>query len=284
MYTPIRRLQKRRILSLLGIYAAAAIGLMWSLFPIYWMLKSSLTPDAFMYGLRPSLVPKALTLDHYRRLFAESPFLQFFFNSLYVAALSMLLALALSIPASYAMTRLRFRGRQFMRRSIFYAYLLPAAVLFIPMYVMISRLGLGNNKHTLIIVYQTINIPYCCYMLISYFSAIPASLEEAAFVDGCTHMQALIRVILPIAAPGIAVVATFAFTMSWNEYLYALVLTTSPSEQTVTVGISSFRYSDNMIWGLIMSASVIASLPAVLLYLCAQRAMVSGLAAGGVKQ
>ena len=152
------------------------------------------------------------------------------------------------------------------------------------MYIMISRIGLGNNKNALILVYQTFIIPYCCYMLMSYFTAIPKSMEEAAFIDGCTHIQALVKVILPIAAPSIAVVATFAFTMSWNEYLYALVITSSPSEQTVPIGISSFRYADVMIWGLIMSSSVIASLPAVSLYMIAQRFMVTGLAAGGVKQ
>ena len=266
------------------IYVAAVVGVIWSCFPIYWMIKSSLTPNNEMYELHPSLIPSHLTLDHYRQLFTESQFMTFFVNSLYVALISTMIAIVLAILASYAMTRLRFKGRNFIRKAIFYAYLLPTAVLFIPMYMMISKLGMINDRNSLIIVYQTIVIPYACYMLISYFAAIPKSLEEAAFVDGCTHIGALIKVVLPIAAPGIAVVATFSFTMSWNEYLYAMVLTTSPSQQTVPVGISSFRYSDNMIWGLIMSSSVIASLPAVALYMLAQRFMVTGLAAGGVKQ
>lgn len=266
------------------IYVAAVLGILWSCFPIYWMIKSSLTPNDEMYELHPSLVPSHLTLDHYKQLFTQSQFMTFFWNSVYVAVITTLIAIVLAILASYAMTRLRFKGRNFIRKAIFYAYLLPTAVLFIPMYQLVSKLGLINNKNALIIVYQTIVIPYACYMLISYFAAIPKSLEEAAFVDGCTHLKALVKVILPIAAPGIAVVATFSFTMSWNEYLYAMVLMTSPSQQTVPVGISSFRYSDNMIWGLIMSSSFIASLPAVILYMFAQRFMVTGLAAGGVKQ
>ncbi len=266
------------------IYVAAVLGILWSCFPIYWMIKSSLTPNDEMYELHPSLVPSRLTLDHYKQLFTQSEFMTFFLNSVYVAVITTLIAIVLAILASYAMTRLRFKGRNFIRKAIFYAYLLPTAVLFIPMYQLVSKLGLINNKNALIIVYQTIVIPYACYMLISYFAAIPKSLEEAAFVDGCTHLKALVKVILPIAAPGIAVVATFSFTMSWNEYLYAMVLMTSPSQQTVPVGISSFRYSDNMIWGLIMSSSFIASLPAVILYMFAQRFMVTGLAAGGVKQ
>ncbi|GHT80451.1 hypothetical protein FACS1894130_11670 [Spirochaetia bacterium] len=266
------------------IYLVSLIGFVWSAFPVYWMIKSSLTPNDEMYGLNPRLLPSHLTFEHYVQLFTKTTFARYFLNSVYVAVLSTLVALVLSILASYAMTRLRFRGRNFIRQSVLCAYLLPAAVLFIPMYIMISRIGLGNNKISLVIVYQTFIIPYCCYMLMSYFTAIPKSMEEAAFIDGCTHIQALIRVILPIAAPSIAVVATFAFTMSWNEYLYALVLTTSPSQQTVTVGISGFRFSDNYIWGLIMGSSVAASLPAVCLYMLAQRFMVTGLAAGGVKQ
>jgi multiple sugar transport system permease protein len=266
------------------IYLVSAAGFIWSVFPIYWMIKSSLTPNDEMYGLNPKLLPARITFEHYGQLFSRTTFMRYFANSVYVAIFSTLAALVLSILASYAMTRLKFRAKNFIRNSVLYAYLLPTAVLFIPMYIMVSRIGLGDNKNSLIIVYQTFIIPYCCYMLMSYFAAIPKSMEEAAFIDGCTHIQALIKVILPIAAPGIAVVATFAFTMSWNEYLYAMVLTTSPSQQTVTIGISGFRYSDNYIWGLIMGSSVIASLPAVCLYMLAQRFMVTGLAAGGVKQ
>ncbi|MDR2177433.1 MAG: carbohydrate ABC transporter permease [Treponema sp.] len=249
------------------------------------MIKSSLTMNNEMYELRPRLFPRQITFEHYKQLFTGTPFMGYFKNSVYVAILATTVALVFGILSSYAMTRLRFPGRSFIKRAVLYVYLLPHAVLFIPMYIMVSRfLGLSDNKNSLILVYQTSIIPYCCYMLMSYFTAIPKSMEEAAFIDGCTHIQALIKVILPIAAPSIAVVATFAFTMSWNEYLYALVLTTSPSQQTVAIGISSFRYSDNMIWGLIMSSSVIASLPAVCLYMLAQRFMVTGLASGGVKQ
>lgn len=266
------------------IYVFSLAGFCWSIFPIYWMVKSALTPNAEMYTLNPRLVPSSLTLAHFKELFTTTTFGQYFMNSVYVAVFSTGAALVLSILASYSMTRLRYPGRGFIKRSVLLIYLLPGAVLFIPMYIMISRIGLGNNKNALILVYQTFIIPYCCYMLMSYFTAIPKSMEEAAFIDGCTHIQALIKVILPIAAPSIAVVATFAFTMSWNEYLYALVITSSPSEQTVPIGISSFRYADVMIWGLIMSASVVGSLPAVILYMLAQRFMVTGLAAGGVKQ
>lgn len=280
----IKSNKKNQNIKVILIYIISIIGVLWSLFPIYWMIKSSFTPDAEMYQLNPKLVPSHFTLDHYKDLFTETIFMKNFVNSIYVSVFSTLIALFFSITGSYAMTRLRYKGRLFIKNSIFFSYLLPASVLFIPMYIMISRVGLGNNKNALLIVYQTFIIPYCCYMLMSYFTAIPKAMEEAAFVDGCNHIQALVKIILPIALPSIAVVATFAFTLSWNEYLYALVLTTSPSQQTVTIGISNFKYSDTFIWGLIMSSSVIASLPAVILYMLAQKFLKTGLAAGSVKQ
>ena len=266
------------------IYLVVMVALIFALFPFYWMVKSSLTPDDLMYTPRPPLFSPRLTVDHYKELFAKTTFMTYFRNSLYVATISMVVSVIVSILGSYSMTRLRYRGRNFMAKSIVYSYLLPTAVLFIPMYILFSRIGLGDNKNSLLIVYQTFTVPYCSYMLMSYFRAIPESMEEAAKIDGCTHLQALFRIVVPIAAPGIAVVATFAFTLSWNEYLYALVLTTSPSQQTVTIGISSFRFSDQAIWGLLMSSSVIASIPAVVLYMFAQNLIISGIAAGGVKQ
>jgi multiple sugar transport system permease protein len=266
------------------IYSIISVALIWTLFPFYWMVKSSLTPNNLMYTAQPHFLPEKLTLDHYKELFMETTFMTYIYNSLYIALLVTIISVIISIIGSYSLTRLRYRGRLFMAKSIIYTYLLPAAVLFIPMYVAVSRLGLADNKNALLIVYPTIIVPYCCYMLMSYFKAIPESLEEAALIDGCSSLQSLIRIVIPIAAPGIAVVATFSFTLAWNEYLYALILTTSPSQQTVTIGIASFKFSDQAIWGLLMSSSVIASLPAVFLYLLAQRFLISGIADGGVKQ
>ncbi|KIL41319.1 hypothetical protein SD70_07640 [Gordoniibacillus kamchatkensis] len=264
------------------IYAIVVIAAVWTLFPVYWMVKSSLTPNDVMYTPKPSLLPSHWTLLHYRELI-KAGFMRYVYNSLYVALICTVVCVFISVIASYSLTRLKFKGRKFVAKSIIYSYLLPASVLFIPMYVAVSRLGLNDNKNALLIVYPTFIVPYCCYMLISYFKAIPESLEEAALIDGCSSLQTLYKIIVPIAAPGIAVVATFTFTMSWNEFLYALCLTTSPNQQTVTIGIASFKISDQAIWGLLMSSSVVASIPAVMLYFLAQRFLKSGLSAGGVK-
>ena len=133
------------------------------------------------------------------------------------------------------------------------------------------------------IIYPTTVVPYCCYMLMSYFEAIPTALEEAALIDGCTRLKALWHIIIPIALPGIAVVATFAFTMSWNEYLYAMIMTTSTEQQTAVVAINSFKYADSAIWGRIMAASVATSLPVTLIYIIAQSQLVGGKSDGSVK-
>ncbi|MFD0677515.1 MULTISPECIES: carbohydrate ABC transporter permease [unclassified Paenibacillus] len=273
-----KKLQKKIL-----IYITVIIFTIWTLFPVYWMVKSSFTPNELMYTPKPSMIPEAWTVNHYKDLFQKTKFMNYVKNSLYVASLVTLISVSISILGSYSMTRLRYRGRVFFSQSIIYTYLLPTAVLFIPMYVAVSKLGLSDNKNALLIVYPTIIVPYCCYMLISYFKAIPKELEEAAMIDGCSSLQSLFRIILPIASPGIAVVSTFAFTLAWNEYLYALVLTTTPAQQTVNIGIAGFKFSDQAVWGLLMGSSVVASLPAIFLYFLAQRFLKSGLAAGGVK-
>ncbi|MDB5085495.1 MAG: hypothetical protein JWN30_2381 [Bacilli bacterium] len=265
------------------IYFIVIVGLIWTLFPVYWMVKTSLTPDKLIYDSKPSLIPAQLTLQHYQDLFYTTNFMGNISNSLYVAGLSTIISLLISIFGSYSLIRLKFPGRNFVTKSIIISYLMPAAVLFIPMYVLVSKLGLADNKFGLLVIYPTFIVPYCCYMLLSYFKSIPISLEEAARIDGCTRLQTLWKIILPIAAPGIAVVATFAFTMSWNEFLYALVVTSSPSQQTATIGIASFKFSDSFIWGMLMRSSVVASIPAVILYLVSQSFVMGGLADGGVK-
>ena len=265
------------------IYILAVIGSVFAVFPFYWMIKTAFTPNNLMYQINPSILPIKLTLEHFQQLLIKTSFMTFFINSIYVSCITTVITMVISILGSYALSRLKFRLRGFFHRSIILSYLLPSAVLFIPMYILVSGMGLANNKNALLLIYPTFTVPYACYMLVSYFKSIPYSLEEAALIDGCNRLQTLRKIVIPIAAPGIAVVATFAFTLSWSEFIYALVATTSPDQQTVTSGISSFQYADTYIWGLIMSASVLASIPPLLLYLLTQKFMIGGLTAGGVK-
>lgn len=264
-------------------YGILIIAVIITIFPIYWMLKSSVTVDSEMYVARPSLLTSSFTLKNYKELFNETHFGRALINSLEIAGVTTVCCLIISIFGSYAMTRVRFPGRKFFRMSILFSYLIPTAVLFIPMYVFVSSLGFYDNKFALLIIYPTSVVPYCCYMLMNYFKAIPYALEEAALIDGCNKLQSLLHIIVPISLPGIAVVATFAFTMSWNEYLYAMIMTTSNAQQTAVVAISSFKYADSAIWGRIMSASVITSLPVTIIYIVAQSLLISGKADGSVK-
>jgi len=276
-------LTTRRWLHRLVLLVIIAFGLTWTLFPILWMVRTSVTPDDLLYKTNSGLLPAAYTIANYAKLFLESKFPQFVLNSLQVAILVTAISLVFSVLASYSLTRLRFRGRKILTKSILVSYLLPSAVLFIPMYVMISRIGLANNKWGLLVVYPTFVVPYCCYMLMSYFRAVPFALEEAAAIDGCTRVQTLLKVVLPICAPGLAVVATFSFTMSWNEFMYALVITTSPSQLTAMVGINTFKFSDSFLWGMLMAASVVASVPAIILYLYSQSRLMGEWSEGSVK-
>lgn len=273
----------KKIASSAVTYIILGAALIWTVFPVYWMLKSSVTVNSEMYVARPPLIAKHYTLENYIELFTETDFARALLNSLEIAGITTICCLAVSILGSYAMTRLRYPGRKFFKTSIIFSYLIPTAVLFVPMYVFVSKLGFYDNKFALLIIYPTTVVPYCCYMLMSYFKAIPYALEEAALIDGCTRIKSLWHIIMPIALPGIAVVATFAFTMSWNEYLYAMIMTTSNAQQTAVVAISSFKYADSAIWGRIMSASVVTSLPVTIIYIIAQGQLISGKSDGSVK-
>ena len=275
--------KRSRIMRTTATYGILMIALLWTIFPIYWMIKSSLTVNEEMYVARPPLFSNVITFDHYIDLIYNTSFMHNVWNSFVIAAITTIICLAIGILGSYAMTRLKYPGRSFLRNSIIISYLMPTAVLFVPMYVFVSSLGFYDNKYSLLIIYPTFVVPYCCYMLISYFKAIPYALEEAALIDGCNRLQTLWYIIMPIALPGIAVVATFAFTMAWNEYLYAMIMTTSNVQKTATVAISGFKYADSAIWGRIMSASVVCSLPVTLLYIVAQSMLISGKYEGSVK-
>ena len=275
--------KRSRVMRTTATYGILIIALLWPIFPIYWMIKSSLTLNEEMYVARPPLFSNVITFDHYIDLIYNTSFMHNVWNSFVIAAITTIICLAIGILGSYAMTRLKYPGRSFFRNSIIISYLMPTAMLFVPMYVFVSSLGFYDNKYALLIIYPTFVVPYCCYMLISYFKAIPYALEEAALIDGCNRLQTLWYIIMPIALPGIAVVATFAFTMAWNEYLYAMIMTTSNVQKTATVAISGFKYADSAIWGRIMSASVVCSLPVTLLYIAAQSMLISGKYEGSVK-
>ncbi len=259
------------------------LGLVWTLFPFYWMITTALKPNDDMYRPEPLLVPVRITLQHFHKVFFDSHFPEFFRNSAIVALVTTLLSLAVGIFAAYAIVRLDFRGKHLIARALIFSYLVPPVLLFIPLFELIFKFGILNTLQGLILAYLTFTVPFTTWLLMGYFRTVPVALEEAALVDGCTRLTALLRVTLPLSAPAIVVTALFSFTLSWNEFLYALTFTSNPVSQTVTVGLTSTVAEDVFFWGMMMAASFLVAIPPVVLYLLGQRWVVRGLTAGAVK-
>jgi multiple sugar transport system permease protein len=268
-----------RIVTAIGVLVA----LFWSLAPIYWIVVTSLKTSREIYAVPPTLLPARPTLMNFNTALFNSKFPQFVLNSATVAISVTLISAVIGALAAYPIARMEFKGRGVTARAIVMAYLLPPSLLFIPLFLVLQNMGLINTKTGLVIAYLTFTVPFCTWMLIGYFRTIPRELDEAATVDGATRLQTLLKVVLPIAKPGLAVVALFAFTHAWNEFLYALVFVHSNDTKTFTAGLTGLIMGDTFIWGQLMASSVIAIVPILIIYIVAQRYIVEGLAAGSVK-
>ena len=260
-----------------------AVLLVWTLVPFYWMVATSLKRDKEIYGFEATLVPRQPTLDGYRRLFAQTPFVKYLVNSSVIAVSTTLASLVLGCLGAYALARLRFPGRNLIARGLIFTYLVPPALLFIPLFTVMSTLGLIDTRRGLVLAYLGFTVPFCTWLLLGYFRSVPLELEEAALVDGCSRMSALVRIILPMSLPALAVVAFFSFTQAWNEFLYANVFVNSVDVRTITTGLTLFIVEDVFFWGPMMGAACLATIPPVLLYLIFQRWVVKGLTLGAVK-
>ena len=252
------------------------------LFPLYWMVITSLKLPREIMRV-PSLWPQVFTLANYHALLADTGFLVSLRNSAVVAGAVTLIAIVISSLAAYSLARHRTRFRGLIGRLILFAYLTPTSLLFIPLSILMARLGLGNSLHGLILVYLTFALPVSTWMLQGYFRAIPRELEEQGMIDGLSRLGALLRIVLPLSAPGLAAVAIFTFTGAWNELLLAMVLITSESQRTSPVALNALITSDVLPWGPLMAGATLSSLPLMALYFAAQRFMTAGLTAGSVK-
>ena len=238
-----------------------------------------------MFSRSFQLLPSTATFAQYHSLFAAgSNFPRYILNSIIVCLISTILTVLVSIIAAYGFSRFVFPGRRQIIAGFAFSQLFPFVVLLLPLYIMFWRVNLVNRYIGLILAYVAITLPFCVYMLLGYFQSVPRSIDEAAVIDGCSTPRVIFSVILPIAWPGVAATAVYAFVRSWNEYLFALTLMTDETKKTVPVGLANFfgQYTTN--WGAVMSASVVATLPTLIFFLFMQRQLVSGLAAGAVKQ
>lgn len=271
-----------RLMRRLVVFSGLAIFALWTGLPLYWIVVTAFKPNLLIYR-EPQLFPSQVTLDHFGFVLGQTPFLLYVRNSVSVTLVTTLLAMVVGTLAAYAIVRLNFAGRKWVARSVVVTYLVPSSLLFIPMFQVIYSIGLIDNIAGLMLTYLTFTVPFATWMMIAYFRNIPSELDDAALVDGCSRLQALMWIMVPIALPALAVVGLFAFTLSWNEFLYALVFIGSDSQKTLTVGLIGLVRGDTFPWGPMMAASLLGALPPTVVYLVSQRWVVSGLAAGGVK-
>ena len=250
--------------------------------PLYWMVTTAIKTNKELYE-EFSYIPRKLTLENFVRVIVREELLTNIRNSFSVAMSTTLFTVVVSAMAAFSIVRYRYRGRDWIGRVILFKYLLPSAMLFIPLYVIVTALGLGNTQQGLMLTYLTFTIPFCTWMLMGYFRGMPVELEEQAMVDGCTKFGALLRILLPLSAPGLVASAIFSFTLAWNEFLLALVITMDQSTMTVPIKLTMMVVGDQYIWGQLMAGAVLASIPVAVLYFIGQRYVVQGLAAGAVK-
>jgi multiple sugar transport system permease protein len=238
------------------------------LFPFYWMFITAFKSDTELYNLKlnPFTIHQP-TLHNVYMLFKETLFTQWMINTFFVSILATLISLAASLMAAYAIQRLRFRTSGTMGISIFFSYLVPPTILFIPLATIIFELKIWDSLWSLVLVYPTFLIPFCTWLLMGYFKSIPKEMEECAMIDGASRFRVFWQIVVPLALPGILSSAIFAFTLSWNEFLYALTFISTTTQKTVPVGlITELVRGDVYHWGPLMTGALLASVPVALVY------------------
>jgi len=269
----------------LSIYLPLAFYLVFLLFPFYWMSIVSLKPtnDLFDMKFNPFWIQQ-FTLENYLYLFQNTDFFEWVKNTIIISVVSTALSLTCSVFIGYALARLRFPGSNFLGVGIFLAYLVPPTLLFLPLAQVIAMLGLYNTYWALILTYPTQLIPFASWLLMGYFRTIPKEIEESAMADGCTRLQTLFRIILPLSVPGLLSAGIFCFTLCWNEFLYALIFMSSGPMKTIPVGtVSDLIKADTLFWGSLMASAVLGSFPIAIIYSFFVKYYVQGLTAGAVK-
>jgi multiple sugar transport system permease protein len=275
------RLPRRTVV----VYLPLAVFTFVLLFPFYWMATTTFKPDAELLSrdANPFWIVNP-TLAHIEKLLFKTSYPEWMWNTVLVSVVSTFVSLVASVLAAYAIERLRYRGSKQVGLAIFLAYLVPPSILFIPLATIVTQLGLFDTRWALILTYPTFLIPFCTWLLMGYFRSIPYELEECALIDGATRWQVLTRIILPLAVPGLISAGIFAFTLSWNEFIYALTFISSSEVKTVPVGVvTELVEGDVYHWGSLMAGALLGSLPVAVLYSFFVEYYVSGMT-GAVKE
>ena len=257
--------------------------LIFVLFPFYWIFITSFKTDLQIQRFSSIYWPQPWTIEQYRSLIVDTQFLTWFKNTVIVASLSTLVSVLVAALAAYALARLKFTGGRLLTTLLLVTYLLPGSLLFIPLYRILTEIGIINTHAALVVTYPTFLMPFATWVMLGYFRSIPVELEEAALIDGANRLVAFWRITLPLAAPALLSVTLFAFTNAWNEFLFAFVFITSESLKTLPVGLQLLVFGDIYPWGQLMAASLLMAIPVVCVYIYAQRYLVEGITAGSVK-
>lgn len=253
-------------------------------FPLIWMVITSVKPQFELFRIPPTFWPEQITFEHYARLLWDTPFLLYMRNSLLLSFATTILVVIVATLGAHSLVRFRYAGRERLATLVLFTYLLPSVVLILPLYLMMVWIGVANSLLSLVIAYTSFALPYALWLLRSFMQGIPDDLENAALVDGASRMEAFFDVILPQALPGIISTSLFTFILSWNEYLYALVLVNTDAARPLTTGVMNMLISAfNIEWSLLMAASVMMSIPLVIIFAFLQKFLTRGFGAGGVK-
>jgi multiple sugar transport system permease protein len=267
------------------VYIPLFVFLFVLLFPFYWMAVTAVKPNAELLSTagNPFWVIHP-TLEHFKKLLFNTAYPSWMLNTMMIAVISTFVSLAASVLAAYAIERLRFQGSRQVGMAIFLAYLVPPSILFIPLATIVFQLGIFDTKWALILTYPTFLIPFSTWLLMGYFRTIPFELEECALIDGATRWQILIKIVLPLAVPGLISAGIFAFTLSWNEFIYALTFISASEHKTVPVGvITELVEGDVYHWGALMAGALLGSLPVAIMYSFFVEYYVAGMT-GAVKE
>lgn len=272
----------RPVRRLFTLHLPMLLIVLFALGPYLWMLLTSLKQESTLFSPERQLLPAVVTLENYLRLFQKTTFLSNLGHSVLVSSGTMVLGLSVSITAAYAFSRFRFPGRRALMLQFLLVNMFPIVLLIIPLFIIMKNLGLLDTHMGLILAHSTFSIPFATWMMISYFDAIPRSLDEAALVDGCTPVGAMFKVVIPLTVPGIIATGIYIFITSWNEYLYASILA-GQNVRTLTVAIQTLVGEYEIAWGLLTAGGVMGALPVTLLFMLIQKRLVAGMTQGAVK-
>ena len=256
-------------------------------FPLYWMIVTSFKTSAEVYAYPPSLIPSRISFANYIKILKVTDLGRNFLNSSFVAFSTTVLVIMVSAPCGFSLARFRYRGLSFLAMLMLYVYMIPGVLIVIPLFVTAYRIGLADNLYALILINLSFSVPIGTWLLRSYFTGIPRSLEDAALIDGATYFQILRKIMVPLALPGIVSTAVFTFIISWNEYLFAMIFLRSAEKWTLPLALATMmggeRDAGFFGWELVMAASVLITVPSLVYMIIAQKGLISGMGGGGIK-